>query len=181
MPEVCPWWLAYTFDNRLRRIFQKPEVILAPYIREGMTVVDIGAGMGYFAIPAARMIGDSGLVIAADLQQKMLEVLAKRARKAGVAERIQFHKCAADRIGIEGPVDLVLLCNVVHETPDQRAFLQEVWPTLRSGGKCFIAEPRAHVSPAKFEETVVLAGQVGFVVEKRPKVALSRAVVLAKR
>ena len=26
--RVCPWWHAYTFDNSLRRLFQKPEKIL---------------------------------------------------------------------------------------------------------------------------------------------------------
>jgi len=26
-PRVCPWWLIHTFDNPVRRLFQKPEKI----------------------------------------------------------------------------------------------------------------------------------------------------------
>lgn len=48
--HVCPWWLAYAFDNPLRRIFHKPEEMFAPYLREGMIAIDLGCGMGYFSI-----------------------------------------------------------------------------------------------------------------------------------
>ena len=48
--HVCPWWLAYTFDNPLRRLVHNPEKMLQKFIKEGDTVVDIGCGMGYFSI-----------------------------------------------------------------------------------------------------------------------------------
>ncbi|MBU4143260.1 hypothetical protein KJ590_04695, partial [Patescibacteria group bacterium] len=47
---VCPWWLCYSFDNPLRRLFHDPERLLGPYVKTGMTAVDIGCGMGYFTI-----------------------------------------------------------------------------------------------------------------------------------
>ncbi len=40
--HVCPWWLAYTFDNPLRTFFHKPDQMLSQYVKEGMTVADIG-------------------------------------------------------------------------------------------------------------------------------------------
>jgi ubiquinone/menaquinone biosynthesis C-methylase UbiE len=54
--HVCPWWLAYSFDNPLRRIFHKPEKIFASMVRPGMTVADIGCGMGYFSLGLARIV-----------------------------------------------------------------------------------------------------------------------------
>ena len=72
-PHVCPWWLCYSFDNPLRRLIHNPQRILSPYIKQGMTVLDAGCGMGYFSIGMAKMVGDSGKVIAVDLQQKMLD------------------------------------------------------------------------------------------------------------
>jgi ubiquinone/menaquinone biosynthesis C-methylase UbiE len=81
MPDhhVCPWWLAYTFDNRLRRLIHNPQKILSGYVQEGMTVMDIGCGMGYFTLGLAELVGDAGQVLAVDLQQQMLDIMMKRA------------------------------------------------------------------------------------------------------
>jgi len=81
--RVCPWWICFTFDNVLRTLFHDPDQILRPYINEGNVVLDIGPGMGYFAIPMAKMICENGRVIAADIQEKMLSHLNKRAIRSG--------------------------------------------------------------------------------------------------
>ena len=91
--HICPWWVGYFLISPIRRWLQDPEKILSPYINEGMTVLDIGPGMGFFTIPAARMVGESGKVIAVDVQEKMLTVLRKRAEKAGVAGRVVTKRC----------------------------------------------------------------------------------------
>ena len=96
MGHVCPWWHAYTFDNPLRRLLHNPSAIVGEHVGEGMRVLDLGCGMGFFSIAMARMVGDSGLVIAVDLQQKMLDVLMRRATRAGVAARIRPHRCDPD-------------------------------------------------------------------------------------
>jgi ubiquinone/menaquinone biosynthesis C-methylase UbiE len=70
--RVCPVSLAGGLDNKLRRYLQNPRKILGPYIEEGMTVLDIGCGPGFFSIELAQMVGNSGRVIAADLQEGML-------------------------------------------------------------------------------------------------------------
>jgi hypothetical protein len=47
MPHsVCPWWLGYLLASPLRRLQYEPANILAPYVREGMTVLEYGPGMG---------------------------------------------------------------------------------------------------------------------------------------
>ena len=120
--HVCPWWIGYLLVNPLRRWLQDPEKILSPHIAEGMTVLDIGPGIGFFTIPAARMVGESGKVIAVDIQEKMLTSLRKRAEKAGVASRIITKVCGPDSLGISEQIDLCLAFNVVHEVPDARCF-----------------------------------------------------------
>jgi len=180
MSFVCPWWVAYLFDNRLTRRTQDPEKMLKPYVREGMVVADIGAGMGRFTIAAARLVGDQGVVIAADLQQKMLDVLAKRAQKAGVTSRVRLHRCQQTRIGLPQPVDLILLCNVVHETPDHESFLRAIHSLLKPGGTCFLSEPLIHVTAPAFERTVALAEAAGFTVQERPNFRFARTVLLAR-
>ena len=68
--HICPWWLAYTFDNPLRRYFHDPHAILKPYLQEGMTAIDLGCGMGYFSRAMAKIVGETGKVIAVDLQHE---------------------------------------------------------------------------------------------------------------
>ncbi len=72
-PHVCPAELACSLDNSIRRLVHKPRKILEAYIRKEMTVLDLGCGPGYFTIELANLVGDGGKVIAADLQQGMLD------------------------------------------------------------------------------------------------------------
>lgn len=101
--HVCPWWGGYFIDNPLRRLLHDPTKIVGPYVRPGMSVLDVGCGMGWFSIPMARWVGDQGRVLAVDLQQQMLDVLRRRAASAGVAHRIDTQLCLQDHLGLNGP------------------------------------------------------------------------------
>ena len=79
--HVCPRWLGYFLLCPLRRLGQKPEKILAPFVSEGMTALDIGPGMGYFSLPMAQMVGPGGKVLCVDVQEKMLRSLGSRAAR----------------------------------------------------------------------------------------------------
>jgi ubiquinone/menaquinone biosynthesis C-methylase UbiE len=178
-PYVCPWWGGYFIDNRFRRLLHNPEAILAPYVKPGMTALDFGCGMGFFTIPMARFVGDEGRVIATDLQQKMLDALTKRARKAEVSEKIHTHCCEADSIGISERVDFALAFYSAHEVPDVRRLLTEIRGLLSPEGRMLLVEPIGHVSAAAFQNMVDVAEEIGFQVQGRPRIRLSRAAVLA--
>ena len=124
--HVCPWWVGYLLVCPIRRWFQNPEQILSSYIREGMTVLEIGPGMGFFTVPAARIAGESGKVIAVDVQEKMLDALVKRSAKAGIGNRIIAKLIEPDSIGVSEPIDLCLLINVVHEVPDPAGLFSQI-------------------------------------------------------
>jgi len=179
--RVCPWWMGYFIDNPLRRLIHNPEKILGDYVKSGMTVLDVGCGMGIFSIAMAKMVGDDGRVIAVDLQQKMLDTLKRRAANAGVADRITTHRCAADRLGVNVHVDFVLAFAMVHEVPDQSRLFGEIHSCLNPEGKLFVAEPRLHVPEVAFDKTVTTAESVGFAVCDQPTVRRCRAVVLGKK
>lgn len=178
--HVCPWWGGYFIDNRFRRLLHKPEKILAPYLHWGMTAMDFGCGMGIFTIPLAKMVGDGGCVIAVDLQQRMLDVLAKRAERAGVADRIHPHRCESDTIGIDESVDFALAFWSAHEAPDLRRLLEELHGCLVSGGRLLVAEPRGHVSAKTFGQMVATAQEVGLVLDEEPRIRLSRAATFVR-
>jgi len=167
-------------DNGFRRYFQNPEKILSGYIRPGMTVVDIGCGPGAFTLAMAEMVGAKGTVIATDVQSEMLQYARKKGDRYGLNSRILWHRNAPDSLGIEQPADFVLSFHMVHEVPDQDRLFQEVFATLRPGGGYLVAEPVFHVSEPAFDRTLDAAVRAGFGIEGRPKISMSRAVLLKK-
>ena len=178
--RVCPVARAGSLDHRLRRWLQNPSKILRPYIKDGMAVLDFGCGPGFFSIDIARIVGSSGRVIAADLQEGMLQKLKKKIQETELEKRITLHKCEKNRIGVTEKVDFVLAFYVVHEIPHQDEFFEELESILRPGGQVLVVEPPLHVSRSAFSATISKAGKVGFRPEDGPKVLLSRSVILKK-
>jgi ubiquinone/menaquinone biosynthesis C-methylase UbiE len=178
--RVCPVERAGSLDNRIRRWLQNPYKILGPFIEEGMTVLDMGCGPGFFSIDMARMVGNAGRVIACDLQEGMLEKLREKIEGTELAERIRVHKCEEDKIGVSEEVDFVLLFYIVHEVADKNALFNEIGMMLKPNGRVLIVEPPLHVSKSAFEETIRRAQNAGFVLVERPKVFLSKTAVLNK-
>jgi ubiquinone/menaquinone biosynthesis C-methylase UbiE len=179
--HVCPWWLAYTFDNPLRRLIQNPGKMFGEYVAEGMIVLDVGCGMGYFSLGLARIVGDTGKVIGVDLQQKMLDVMQKRAFKAGLAHRIMPHLCEADNLNLNIPVDFALAFWMVHETPDPENFFRQIVSILKPEGKLLYTEPSFHVPAKLFEEICGIAQKTGLKKINDLNIAFSRAVLFAPK
>jgi ubiquinone/menaquinone biosynthesis C-methylase UbiE len=179
--HVCPWWLGFSIDNPIRRRLHPPERLFAGLVGPGQTAVDVGCGMGHFTLGLARMVGPEGRVVAVDLQQKMLERVQRRAERAGLLPRIRLHRAGRSSLELQLQADFVVASWMVHEVPDPASFLREVAGLMRPGARFFIAEPRGHVKPEEFERTVRLAAEAGLAEERRPTVAMSRAVVLVKR
>jgi ubiquinone/menaquinone biosynthesis C-methylase UbiE len=178
--HVCPPWCCFTFDNIFRRLVQDPNRILRPYIKPGWTVLDVGPGMGYFSIPTARLVGDTGKVIAADLQQEMLDGVDHRAYKAGLQERVNLLLTKSNNIGINEPIDFCLAFWMVHEVPDINHLLNEITSKLKPDGLMLIAEPRFEVTIQNFEKTLEMARNAGLSVVSRPKIFLSHTALLKK-
>jgi ubiquinone/menaquinone biosynthesis C-methylase UbiE len=178
--HTCPWWLLFTFDNPLRKLIHDPEKILASYVMSGITVLDIGCGMGYFTLGLAKLVGEDGKVIAADLQEPMLMGLRKRANRAGLMDRIHLHQSTPSQIGVRESVDFALAFWMVHEVRQPNIFLGQIYELLRPEGKFMLVEPVIHVSRKAFEQTLSIAQANGFQVTGHPKVRASRAVVFSK-
>ena len=177
---VCPWQLAPIIDNRLRPLVHNPEKIFAPYVTKGMTVLDVGCGAGFASLGLARLVGEEGLVIAADLQPKMLNSVKERAIKEELANRIHVHLCSRDRIGLQEELDFAIAFFMLHEVPDIPAFLEEIYTLLKPGSRFFITEPKIHVGLIAFQRMMREVQAVGFKIAERPRVRFGRTVLLLK-
>jgi ubiquinone/menaquinone biosynthesis C-methylase UbiE len=178
--RVCPVEISGSLDNRFRRWLQNPRKILSPYIEEGMTVLDLGCGPGFFSIDIAQLVGKTGRVIASDLQEGMLQKVGKKIKGTELEERIALHKCQENTIGLSEKVDFVLAFYMVHEIENREPFFKEIRTLLRPNGQILIVEPPFHVSKKAFQETIRAAQSAGLTPADHPKVFLSRAVILRK-
>jgi ubiquinone/menaquinone biosynthesis C-methylase UbiE len=175
---VCPAELAYSLDNWLRKLVHNPGKILRPYLSKGMTVLDLGCGPGYFSLGIARIVTSSGKVIAADLQEKMLEKVNRKISETEFSKIFELQKCQADRICVIEKVDFVLAFWMIHEVPDKAKLFAELKSIIKPEGKIFIVEPKFHVTKSAFDNMLSIIHDVGFKVVETPKVAISRAVIL---
>jgi ubiquinone/menaquinone biosynthesis C-methylase UbiE len=181
--SVCPWWLGYLLACPLRRFWQDPAKILAPYVHEGMTVLEPGPGMGFFTLELARRVGGSGRVVAVDIQPKMLAALDRRAAKVGLASRIETRLIGPASMGLEdlaGKVDFSLAAAMVHELPDARRFFGELAGALKPGGTVLLVEPAGHVTAEDFDQELALAAATGLQAVDRPAMNRNHVAVLKK-
>ena len=180
--RVCPWWLGYFLASPIRRLFENPAGVVAPYVGEGMIVLEPGPGMGFFTLELARLVGPRGHVIAVDVQTRMLDGLKRRAAKAGLLSRIDARLAAPDSLGIAdvSQVDFVLAFAVVHELPAPESFFVEVARALKPGGTLLLAEPTGHVKTALFEQEMQIAARAGLAGTARPSIRRCHAALLTK-
>jgi len=139
------------------------EVIDYMDIKPGMTVVDIGVGTGYFAIPIARIVGDKGTVYAVDVQTAMLEHLEKKIVHESLSSIFEIIEAPAEDTSLPGGcAHIVLMANLWHEIDDHMAALEEAGRLLIPEGRLFILDWRPDVErpPGPALEHRISANQV---------------------
>jgi ubiquinone/menaquinone biosynthesis C-methylase UbiE len=100
--HVCPTEISIILNNRIRRWLQNPRKILGPYVKEGVDVLEVGCGPGFFTLDMAQMVGKTGQVVAVDLQEGMLAKVREKIRRSEAGQNIVLHKCEEDKIGVSG-------------------------------------------------------------------------------
>jgi ubiquinone/menaquinone biosynthesis C-methylase UbiE len=181
---VAKWYHLLVYPDWFRRLHQRPRRFLGELVKPGMTAVDIGCGLGFYTIEMARMVGQNGRVIAIDFQADMLRVTARKARKAGVGERVEIVQCAQDNLIVServplGQVDFALSMWVAHEVPDRGRFFGQVRRMLKSEGRYLLAEPKFHVGGELYRAICDDAEEAGLKKVCEPPVGASRAALFA--
>lgn len=122
-----------------RRGYLDPERILGAFaVGPGLHLADVGAGTGFFALPAARLVGPAGRVYAIDQAEAMLEEL--RARAPAASGILEVVPSTEDRIPLpDGSVDVAFLACVLHEL-DGPGTLRECARILRPGGRLAVVD-----------------------------------------
>jgi ubiquinone/menaquinone biosynthesis C-methylase UbiE len=119
----------------------QPEKLLRDLgLGEGMTIADIGCGPGFFTIPAAQIVGPTGMALAADIQGEMLSAVRSRALEHGLTN-VRIVKTNDREIPIPpGTCDFVLLAFMLHEIEHRASFLHRAARALKPSGKLVALE-----------------------------------------
>lgn len=181
--HLCKPWMGRLLASPLRALLDPPRRLLAPFVEPGMTVLDVGTGMGFHAITVARLVGPSGRVLALDVQEAMLRGLERRARRRRLLDRIDARRCTQTDLGLddlEGQADLALLIHTVHEMTDPVTTVRQVRAALRSGGRLLVAEPDGHIAAEDRDRIFDLIADLGFVEIRPLEVAKGRGGLYEK-
>ena len=179
--QVCPVELAGSLDSRLRWWLQRPDRILAPHLKPGMTAIDLGCGPGMFTVEMARQVGNKGKVFAVDLQEGMLDKLRRKLAGSDLESRVSTHKCDTDRIALSIKADFALAFFMVHEVPDKLKFFREVASMLKRGGRMLVVEPPFHVSRKEFLTMAELTPALGYNILDSPRISFCKSLLLQRQ
>jgi cyclopropane fatty-acyl-phospholipid synthase-like methyltransferase len=179
---------ARLFDDPSRAAWQKPdEVVALVALSPGMTVVDVGAGTGYFLSRLSRAVGERGQVIATDIEPDMVRYMTERAAREKLAN-VRAQAAPVDDVGVPaGSADRILFVDVWHHIGDRERYAARLHAALKPGGAVVIVDfdleskrgPEGH----KLDPEVVLremrAG--GLTAELATETLPDQYVVIARR
>ncbi len=139
-------WNIDTYIQNLERPardeYQQPEkVIEVLNLKPGIVVADIGAGSGYFTRRFAQAVGETGKVLAIDVEQKMLGYNKQQLEKLGLVNRSQFILVKPEDSPLfPNSVDLVFLCNAYHHVEHGAEYWEKIRAALKPNGRVVIVD-----------------------------------------
>ncbi len=175
--------------ERDRRSWQDPEAILTEIgLRRGSTFVDIGCGAGFFALPAAKLVGEKGMVYGLDANDEAISWLKKKAAKENLGNlRLQVG-AAEETVYCESCADIVFFGIVLHDFSDPNMVLINAKRMLKPTGRLvnldWKKEPMELGPPLQIrfseKEATGLIENIGFTIEAVKDVGSYHYIITAK-
>jgi ubiquinone/menaquinone biosynthesis C-methylase UbiE len=160
----CPSWLGWMveMDNPFTKTNRASTIIALLDLQPGMKVLDAGCGPGRLSIPAARAIAPQGELTALDLQPEMLARVQEKAQAAGLTNLRYLQAGLGEGKLEKAYYDCAMLVTVLGEIPDQAAALQEIYESLKPGGRLSVTEVIFDPHFQSRESVQRVAGKAGF-------------------
>lgn len=164
----CPWWMTKLLDNPYMNTVAGASLILdRAGVKPGMRVLDIGCGPGRISIPAGELVGTDGLVVAVDIQAKMLRKLEERSMEKGLTNIRPVQAGAGEGKMRHNVFHRAFLVTVLGEIPDREKALREIYDSLVPGGILSITEVLPDPHYQKESEIRRLSEKAGFQLERK--------------
>jgi ubiquinone/menaquinone biosynthesis C-methylase UbiE len=140
-------------DRAERDREEKPEIVLgAMKLKDGDVVADLGAGSGYFTFRIAPKVGNSGKVLAVEIQDEMLETIRQRARELKIKNVEAVKGSETDPHLPVDVVDIVLMVDVYHELAFPFEIMTKIREALKPGGRVVFVEYRKEDPRVRIKE-----------------------------
>ncbi len=162
-PRPMPHQFAKALDHPLRLKYRNPRATLGLFgVAPGLTVLDLGCGVGTFTVEMARMVGETGTVHAIDIQESLIEQTRQRIAAVGLAERTRLHRSGAYQLPLaDDSIDLAVLIATLPQIPNKLLALAELSRVLKRGARLAVSEELpdpAYVPPAVTRQWLAEAG-----------------------
>lgn len=130
-----------SFDNPARDAWQQPEAVLdLMKIAPASTVVDLGAGTGYFVPRLAQRVGAQGKVLALDVEPKMIEFLKRRVQEHQLAN-VEPRLVQPDDPGLAPrSVSRILIVNTWHHIGERPSYAAKLAAAIDAHGEVWIVD-----------------------------------------
>ena len=131
----------HKLDNEKRRELLPPdETLIKLGLHEGDVMADIGCGIGYFTIPASKIVGDSGNIFAMDISPEMLQDVGIKIKNNNISN-IEIILTEENDLKLEdNKITFAFISTVLHEADEKENFLNEIKRIISPKGKIAIVE-----------------------------------------
>jgi len=137
----CPFWMDWLMETYyMKRVLGSEETVKRARIEAGHHVLDLGCGSGRISIPASKIVGSEGRVLAIDLQKGMISKLNQKLETEGITN-IETRIADLDLPELtEDSFDRIIMVMLIGELKNPDSLFQKLRSILNPQGLVSVSE-----------------------------------------
>lgn len=110
-------------------------------VRRGQTVLDLAGGTGDLTAKFSRLVGETGQVVLADINESMLKTGREKLRNIGVLGNVEYIQANAEMLPFaDNTFDCITIAFGLRNVTDKDKALRSMYRVLKPGGRLLVLE-----------------------------------------